>query len=91
VLSDNPNGGLPKAVTFPATRAGDSSDVTFTLMNPGSCDLRISKSQFRIAAGDVKEFAIVGGFAGVLTDSVPQLRNDYILAPGASTTVTVRF
>ena len=51
-LSDNANGGLPEAVVFPETAAGDSVDVTFSIVNSGICDLRISKTHLRIFSGD---------------------------------------
>jgi hypothetical protein len=89
-LSDNPAGGLPKPIVFPTVRAGDSVDVTFSITNPGFCDLHLSKSQLRIVNGDVTEFRIISAFAGVATDS-SSVRNDYVFAPGVSGTVTVRF
>jgi hypothetical protein len=85
-LSDNAQGGRPKAVAFPATYAGDSTDITFSLFNTGACDLHISKTYLRIYNGDVGEFKLISAFVGVNVSG-----NDYVLAPGASGSITVRF
>ncbi len=87
-LSDNATGGQPKTMVFPNTAIGSSSDITYTLVNPGTCDLRVSRKNLEIVAGDVSEFTLVNGFVGVPVDAAT---NDYILTPGATATVTVRF
>lgn len=87
MLSDNVKGGLPKTVSFPNTAIGDSVDVTFPLVNAGICDLHLNQKALAINSGDVNEFFLVGGFTGLQPDG----NGDYVLAPGAGTTVTVRF
>ncbi len=84
-LSDNIEGGLPKAITFPDTKMGESSTATLHLVNPGHCSLRVSLKQLMITAGDVDEFAI---------DRLPNKRidgTDLLLAPGEMDELVVRF
>lgn len=88
VLSDNPKGGLPKSVVFAPVAVGDSADMTFTLVNAGQCDLRISRKNLQITSGDVNEFRLVSAFNGLTLDPAT---DDYILQSGATSTVTVRF
>jgi hypothetical protein len=85
-LSDKATGGLPQAVNFPERYAGDSVDVTFSLFNPGICDLKISKTHLRIFSGDVNEFKLISIFPGVSVSG-----DNYILPPGASGAITARF
>ncbi|MBS1914203.1 MAG: choice-of-anchor D domain-containing protein [Bacteroidetes bacterium] len=86
-LSDNPNGGRPGAVGFPVTRIGDTVEQTITLYNTGTCNLRITPSRFEIEAGDLDEFKITQ----MPTSGTVASNGDLIFAPGASTTVKVRF
>lgn len=86
VLSDQPSGGLPKAITFPVTPLGETSEQTFTLYNTGQCDLRISLERMEIVAGDVDEFTLTEKPTGT-TDS----RGNLVLTPGSSVSGKVRF
>lgn len=86
VLSDQPSNGLPKAITFPVTPLGETTEQTFTLYNTGQCDLRISLDRMEIVAGDVDEFTLTQMPAGT-TDS----RGNLVLTPGASVSGKVRF
>ncbi len=87
VLSDNQVGGAPKTIVFPPLSIGDSSTMTFTLRNPGNCDLRISQKFMQIASGDVEDFTLMSGLVGAQTDN----NGDYIIPSGGSATVSVRF
>ena len=62
-------------------------DTTIRIYNTGSCDLRVSASAFRVVGGDTRDFFIVGGFAQAMKDT----EGNYVLAPGDSTDITLRF
>jgi hypothetical protein len=91
LLSDNMNGGLPKAVVFPGTDVGDSSLATAWLYNPGTCDLRISLRSFSFTAGDIEEFEVVSTPRADTNVFIDQVRGDVILRPGARTSFVTRF
>ena len=79
--------GLPlKTVAFSATRVGDTSVTTFTIANTGACDLRISRNKLRIYSGDVNEFRLMSSLRNARLEV-----DDYVLAPGMTDTLTVRF
>ncbi len=81
-------GHLPKPVVFKPTAVGDSVCTTVTLYNPGACDLRIDRKQFRLAGGDVGEFNI----AEIFSDNpVDQFSDTYIIPAGDSGRVTLCF
>ncbi len=89
VLTDNPNGGVPKPVVFPVTPIGASSDSWLHLQNPGTCDLRIAEGELmRIFAGDVEEFSVVSIPSSWSRDAVT---GDLKLAPGAGDSIQLRF
>lgn len=89
VLTDNPNGGVPKPVVFPTTAIGESSDAWLHLQNPGNCDLRIAEGDLlRIFAGDVEEFSVVSIPSSWSRDGVT---GDLKLAPGAGDSIQLRF
>lgn len=64
-----------------------SHDTTIMIYNSGICDLRISRSAFRVSSGDSREFSIIGGLVGAMSDQ----DGNYLIAPGDSATVTIRF
>jgi hypothetical protein len=86
-LSDNITGGLPKAISFPETKIGDSADATLHLFNPGICPLRISLPRMNITTGDIDEFSIVS----LPTAGIDAATGDLILSPGANESVVLRF
>jgi Abnormal spindle-like microcephaly-assoc'd, ASPM-SPD-2-Hydin/Secretion system C-terminal sorting domain len=86
-LSDNPGGGLPKAIVFPETHVGSTSDKQLVLYNPGECVLRVSLPFMDIVSGDVDEFTVVQKPSA----SIDPVTGDLLLAPGATETVTLRF
>ncbi len=87
-LAGTSNGGPVQPITFPVTPIGETRDTTFQLWNTGQCDLRISLARFEITSGDVNEFSIVSPPNGTRTDPAT---GDLLLAPGTSTSITVRF
>lgn len=87
-LSDNVNGGLPKPITFANTQVGQYTDVTYTITNPGLCDLRISKQYMQIVAGDVEDFKLLNAFTGVQLD---QSTGEYVIPSNGTASFTVRF
>lgn len=88
VLGNDMTGAPLKPLVFPTTSVREASDMTFTIMNSGTCDLRINRKTLDINAGDVSDFAIVSAFTNTRIDAKT---GDYILAPSTSTSVTVRF
>ena len=76
----------PGPIVFDRVDVRESATITASLFNDGECDLRINADDFRIITGDVSEFEIVEAFAGVQRQG-----NDYLIAPGASASVTLRF
>jgi len=76
-----------KTVGFGPTQLYGSHDTTITIYNSGSCDLRIMRNSFRVSSGDTREFTIVGGLVGAQSDQ----DGNYLVVPGDSATVTVRF
>ncbi|MEP7218509.1 MAG: choice-of-anchor D domain-containing protein, partial [Bacteroidota bacterium] len=87
-LSDNVNGGIPKAITFPNTKVGESVTKNLTLVNSGPCTLRVSLRDLEIISGDQKEFKIIS----MPTTGIDPLTNDLLLAPGTSNTgIVIRF
>jgi len=86
-LSDNIVGGLPKAVVFPETKIGDSSDAVLHLFNPGVCPLRISLPRMNITSGDVDEFSVVS----IPTSGIDAATGDVVLQPGVNDSVRLRF
>jgi hypothetical protein len=87
ILSDNMTGGLPKAVSFPETKIGETSDAFLQLYNPGICPLRVSLPRMNLTAGDVDEFSIVS----LPTNGIDAATGDLVLAPGSHDSVHVRF
>lgn len=87
-LASNADGAALQSLSFQPTRIRQSQESTITVWNSGACDLRISKDDFRISDGDVRDFQIISAFPNVAVD--PQ-SNDYILPAGGSSTITVRF
>ncbi|MBK8911128.1 MAG: choice-of-anchor D domain-containing protein [Chlorobi bacterium] len=75
-------------VAFGNTMIGKWRDTTLTIANAGVCDLRISRNAFRIASGDTRDFQIIEGLTGATID--PN-EDKYVLAPGESATLSVRF
>ncbi|MDB5033535.1 MAG: Fibronectin type protein [Chlorobi bacterium] len=87
-LSDNVNGGIPKAVQFPNTKVGESTTRNLTLVNSGPCTLRVSLKDLEIISGDQKEFKIIS----MPTTGIDPNTNDLLLAPGATNTgIVVKF
>jgi hypothetical protein len=87
-LAANPNGLRIRPLVFPHTRVGDSAVMSFAVANAGACDLRINRAKLRISSGDVNEFRILGAMRASRVDAAT---GDYVLAPGAVDTITVRF
>lgn len=87
-LASNAEGAELQSLSFQPTRLRQSQESTITVWNSGACDLRISKDDFRISDGDVRDFQIISAFANATVD--PQ-SNDYIIPAGGSSTITVRF
>jgi len=85
-LSDNMNGGLPKAVIFPGARLGESSEATLMITNPGACTLQVSLPKMQITAGDVDEFSIVSK-----PNAPVDANQNLLIAPGTSQEVVLRF
>lgn len=86
-LAGAPNGDRPRPVQFGERRVGDSVTMAVTLMNTGTCPLRISLPRMEIVAGDVDEFSIITK----PSSTVDPVTNDLVLAPGASDLVVLRF
>lgn len=86
-LAGSLNGTLPRAVIFPGTRLGSSSEATLRLANPGVCSLRISIPKLGLTSGDVEEFSIIRMPVGFI-DPVTQ---DLVLAPGQTADMTLGF
>jgi hypothetical protein len=87
-LARNLEGQRLKTIVFPDTRAGDTTIRSYTIVNAGACDLRINRRRMRIFSGDVNEYRLLSVFPGVSVDAV---RDDYVIAPGDSGTLTVAF
>jgi len=87
MLSDNPNGGLPKSFVFEKTPLGVSRDQWLMIENPGTCELRINEEKLSINTGDIDEFSIVG-----VSQTWPRDNSGGLsLAPGGRDSVQVRF
>jgi hypothetical protein len=88
ILSDNPDGKLPRPVVFPPTGIDASSDMKIPVFNAGQCTLRLNMDKLQIYSGDVKEFSIVEVPAGTTID---QNTHDILIQPGGNVMITVRF
>jgi hypothetical protein len=85
------NGGADmslKPIVFADTRVGDTSEATLVITNTGACDLHISRTRFRVSSGDVNDIKLVQGMRTSIFDAAT---GDYVLAPGLSDTVRLRF
>jgi len=80
----------PEPVSFRRTSIGDTTLYTATICNSGGCDLRISRSQFRISEGDIHDFKIVDAFPNA---SIDQNSDDetWVVPPDSCVTVTFAF
>lgn len=79
-------GKRPKPVVIPGTDVRESTVVTRRITNGGDCDLRVSRSEFRFEAGDIHDFDLID-----ILPNTPVVGDDYVLAPGATDSITIRF
>lgn len=86
-LARNLSGDRPRTLVFPDTRAGDTTIRVVTIVNAGTCDLRINRRRMRIFSGDVNEFKLLSIFPGKIVDG----NDDYIIPSGDSGTITAAF
>jgi hypothetical protein len=77
-----------RPLVFDGVRIGDTLQKSFRVANAGACVLRISRDQLRIFSGDVNEFKLVSILPGSAMDPAS---GDYLIAPGASDSIIVRF
>ncbi|MBC8144934.1 MAG: choice-of-anchor D domain-containing protein [bacterium] len=75
-------------VVFPPAMPGVQNELNVPISNRGACDLRINKARLRITTGDVNEFTIISALTRTPID---QTTGDFILAPGASDSIRIRF
>lgn len=75
-----------KAVDFGPTEVRETKQMTAMIRNSGDCDLRIRKSDLRLASGDVSEFEIVSALV-----NTPLSGDSYLMAPGMEDSIVVRF
>ncbi len=87
-LAADEEGSPLTPVAFASTMVGKWRDTILTLANAGVCNLRIARTAFRVASGDTRDFTIIGGLTGATLDAT---EDKYVLAPGESATLTVRF
>lgn len=88
ILSQNANRTLRRPIVFPTTPVGDSARFWLPIVNPGTCDLRISEDDLRINSGDVEEFTLVRLSASWSRD--PATR-DLLLLPGSTDSILFSF
>lgn len=86
MLADAPGSDKrPHPVVFPNTKARESVTMTSSVFNTGDCDLKVNAKRLRFESGDVNEFEILNISGGTNNGE------DYVLPPGDSLSVTVRF
>lgn len=76
----------PAPVAFPATEVRKTSVAKAVIANEGNCELRISRSDLRLQAGDLDEFKLLSVLPNTALDG-----DDYLLSPGSADTITVQF
>lgn len=86
-LAGSIDGKLPKAVIFPGTRLGSTSEATLRLVNPGACSLRVSLPKLMLTSGDVDEFSIIRMPVGFIDPAT----QDLVLAPGETAEIILGF
>ncbi len=82
------DGATLKPIAFEPTKLRESRDTTITIYNSGACNLRIDLSNFGLGSGDISDFSIVSALNNMASD---QAVGSFVLAPGDSTTITIRF
>lgn len=85
-LSGPALGTRPGTVAMNATEVREGRTTTAWLYNSGECDLRISRSEFRIQSGDIDEFELLSILPNTTVSG-----DDFILPPGYGDSVVVRF
>lgn len=75
----------PRPVVFPTTKVRESTTMTASLYNNGSCDLRIDEQRLRFESGDVAEFTLLNLSGGTRSGGF------YVIAPGQHLDATVQF
>lgn len=87
-LAGNSEGGLGELpIIFGPVKVLESTVSETWVYNTGECDLRISRGDLRLIAGDVTDFELLDILPNTTVDS----RGDYILPPGGSDKITARF
>ena len=87
LASDADGGRKDLTVLFDQVRVAESTDAETWIHNTGDCDLRISKGDVRLAAGDVNEFQLLE----ILPNTSVDAQGDFILPPGSSDKIVARF
>ena len=87
-LASDGDGSMDDLVmTFPAAKVDETSTTEIRVYNTGDCDMRISKKDLRIVAGDINEFELVD----ILPNTPVDGNGDYIIPPGSSDRISARF
>lgn len=76
----------PETVLLPLTDVNQERIDTVYLSNSGDCDLRISRSELRFSAGDIRDFELVNVLPATNISG-----GDYLMAPGATDMIVIRF
>lgn len=87
-LAKNAEGDLTGlSMVFDPVKVASSNVAETWVHNTGDCDLRISREDIRLVAGDVSDFELLD----VLPNTIVDARGDFILPPGGSDRITASF